>query len=275
MLDLPNVTLCAVETRTPALAARAMAYSMRGVRFADAVLFTDESGPRPPVAGLRYVSAGAIPTMEAYSRFVLHELAAHVVTDFVLIVQWDGFVLNPDAWRPEFLDYDFVGAPWHWMPPERGVGNGGFSLRSVRLLHAMRDPDMVIHHPEDVCIGQTNRQRLEDHHQIRFAPVELARTFSYETRPPTGSTFGFHGTNNLAGALTPADMIDWAREMTTDMAFGAGSLLLLDALVRSGQGQAAQVLLQKRLAAGDRSWPALSLWLRLKLLRFRSSRQPA
>ena len=232
MLDLPNVTLCSVETRTPGLAARAMAHSMRGVRFADAVLFTDRESPQVATAGVRSEPVGAISTMEGYSRFILHELAARISTDFILVVQWDGFVLDPRAWHPAFLDYDFIGAPWHWMPAHLAVGNGGFSLRSRRLLHAMRDPDMVIHHPEDVCIGQTNRQRLEQRYQLRFAPVELARAFSYETLDPPSRTFGFHGTNNLASALGPAEMIDWAGEMTTEMAFGAGSLLLIDALVR-------------------------------------------
>jgi hypothetical protein len=267
MLDLPNVTLCSVETRTPSLAARAMAHSMRGARFADAVMFTDRDVGQLAIAGARHVSVGAISTMEEYSRFILHDLAAHISTDFVLVVQWDGFVLDPCAWRPAFLDYDFVGAPWHWLPPHLAVGNGGFSLRSLRLLHAMRDPDMVIHHPEDVCIGQTNRQLLEQRYQIRFAPVELASAFSYETRDPPSRTFGFHGTNNLATALGPAEMIAWAREMTTEMAFGAGALLLIDALVRRNQCQAAGILLKKRLAAGDRCWPVLSLWMRLRMRR--------
>ncbi len=275
MLDLPNVTLCSVETRTPGLAARAMAHSMRGARFADAVLFTDGDVGQLATPGVRPVRVGAISTMEEYSRFILHELASHLATDFVLVVQWDGFVLDPGAWRAAFLDYDFIGAPWHWMPPHLAVGNGGFSLRSRRLLHAMRDPDMVIHHPEDVCIGQTNRQRLEQRHQIRFAPVELASTFSYETLDPPSRTFGFHGTNNLANALGPAEMIEWASAMTTEMAFGAGSLLLIDALVRKNQCQAADILLQKRLAAGDRCWPALSLWMRLRMRRLLSVRRPA
>ena len=265
MLDLPSVTLCSVETRTPGLAARALAHSTRGVRFAEVVLFTDGEAGQLAGSGTRLVQTGGIATMEEYSRFMLHKLAAHVATDFVLVVQWDGFVLDPAAWQPSFLDFDFVGAPWHWMPPHLAVGNGGFSLRSLRLLHAMNDPDMVIHHPEDVCICQTNRQRLEQRHQIRFAPVELAKAFSFETLDPPGRTFGFHGTNNLACALGPEEMIDWASEMTTEMAFGAGSLVLIDALVRTNQRRAADILIRKRLAAGDRCWQVLALWMRLRM----------
>lgn len=59
--------------------------------------------------------------------------------DKVLIFQVDTLILTPTI--DPFIKYDFVGAPWHggnerWngllrdMLPD-GVGNGGFSLRSV------------------------------------------------------------------------------------------------------------------------------------------------
>ena len=33
-----------------------------------------------------------------------------LITDFVLTIQHDGFILNPDAWRDDFFDYDYIGA---------------------------------------------------------------------------------------------------------------------------------------------------------------------
>lgn len=77
-----------------------------------------------------------------YSRFVLQDLHTYIETSHVLIVQADGFVLNPGLWNPGWLDYDYVGAPWpetlrvgkYVIPLANRVGNGGFSLRSRRLL---------------------------------------------------------------------------------------------------------------------------------------------
>jgi len=59
-----------------------------------------------------------------------------------LLVQPDGFVINPDKWDNQFFEYDYIGAPWEqvphsyldpWGKPHR-VGNGGFSFRSKKLL---------------------------------------------------------------------------------------------------------------------------------------------
>ena len=53
----------------------------------------------------------------------------------MLIIQHDGFILNHKAWDNEFLNYDYIGAPVYWMGNKLiEVGNGGFSLRSKKLL---------------------------------------------------------------------------------------------------------------------------------------------
>ena len=61
--------------------------------------------------------------LEGYSEFVIRELHKYVDTSHCLLVQWDGYVLNPKSWLPQFLDYDYIGAPWNGNV----VGNGGFS----------------------------------------------------------------------------------------------------------------------------------------------------
>lgn len=43
---------------------------------------------------------------------MIKELNKYIETDYVLIVQYDGFILNPKAWMDEFLEYDYIGAPW-------------------------------------------------------------------------------------------------------------------------------------------------------------------
>ena len=44
-----------------------------------------------------------INNMKDYARYMIYHLHEHVVTDFVLTIQHDGFILNPDAWRDDFL----------------------------------------------------------------------------------------------------------------------------------------------------------------------------
>ena len=55
----------------------------------------------------------------------------------MLLIQWDGYVVNPEAWDPAFLGCDYLGAKWYWHDDGMRVGNGGFSLRSRRLLDAL------------------------------------------------------------------------------------------------------------------------------------------
>ena len=50
--------------------------------------------------------------VEAYCDWLLHELPSKLRTKHFLVVQWDSWIINPAAWRPEFLEYDYIGAPW-------------------------------------------------------------------------------------------------------------------------------------------------------------------
>jgi hypothetical protein len=150
------------------------------------------------------IATESITSRQDYSKFVMKHLAEHIYTAFVLIVQHDGFILNPHAWSEQFLDYDYVGAPW-WYDDEYNVGNGGFSLRSRKLLAFLQaDASINQYEPEDhqICrvYGSYLRQR-----GFRFAPESIASRFSIEgtlhcpTNKPVkyGSVwtneFGFHG----------------------------------------------------------------------------------
>ena len=190
MLDLTNITLCAVDCVTPTLAAVALDHSLSQCRFGRALLLSDT----PADTRAEWVKIDKIGSIEAYNHFMLRELVKHVQTPYALVIQWDGFVIDPHAWRAEFLEYDYIGAHWHWFPSGSDIGNGGFSLRSRRLLHAMTAPGFEhVKGAEDVVICRHNRAYLEESHGIRCAPIDVANRFSYERADPKGRTFGFHG----------------------------------------------------------------------------------
>ncbi|GAB4566195.1 MAG: hypothetical protein Tsb007_38540 [Rhizobacter sp.] len=214
-LNLPQVTLCAVDC-TPRLAwtLAALQRCLAEVSFGDAVLCTDRAslaGHAMP-QGVRWVEIEPLRSIEAYSEFVLKQLAPHVRGSHVLIVQWDGFVLNAAAWQPAFLQFDYIGAPWNHIPEPHSVGNGGFSLRSLRLLQALQSPQIVPGHPEDICICQTYRGVLEAQ-GLRFAPVALARQFAVEDDSVGDAVFGFHGPYHLPTVLTPAQTLAFVESL--------------------------------------------------------------
>ena len=99
----------------------------------------------------------------------------------MLIIQHDGFVLSADNWREEFFNYDYIGAPWIGYfkdQPQFNVGNGGFSLRSKKLLDILAEDDHIeLGKPEDAIIGRQYREYLESK-GIKFAPEEIAGKFA-------------------------------------------------------------------------------------------------
>jgi hypothetical protein len=131
-------------------------------------------------------------TLQDYNTFILKELNNHISDGHVLIIQYDGYILNPSAWTPAFLEYDYIGAPWLTQPVSEDckVGNGGFSLRSKKLL----EETSLLHYdgtPEDIFICRTKSQYLREK-GIKFAPISVAHNFSIENLPYKNQ-FGFHG----------------------------------------------------------------------------------
>lgn len=196
-LLLDNVTLCIADCANPHLASRAIEKSMQQCDFHSAFFFTHEDVPVNSKATI--VKIQKMNDLKAYNHFVLKELATFISTDFVLLIQWDGYVLDANFWRPEFMEYDYIGARWHWHPEGKRVGNGGFSLRSKKLLSATGAEtfEVLENIPEDVQIGITRNEFLVQEFQIRFAPEDIATQFSYERDLPSAPTFGFHGLFNM------------------------------------------------------------------------------
>ena len=159
------------------------------------------------------VSIDHIPTVEEYSKFIIDKLDEYVDTPHVLIIQYDSFILNPDAWSDEFLKYDYIGSTFlvrdvsinrFGFPKEllgqRVVGNGGFSMRSKKIISLCaklsKENFFINYHPEDVVISIHNRKAFEER-GIKFAPVSIAQKFSFESQDNSdyswNGQFGFHG----------------------------------------------------------------------------------
>jgi len=210
MKSLSRVTLVAASSIRLPETVCAMRKSMKHIGYGDAILFTDRHLDLSRY-GIRVVRIGPLDYV-GYSRFITHELYKHVGTEFALIVQHDGYVLRPERWSDDFLKYDYIGAPWPrgmYLTPdgkEARVGNGGFSLRSKKLLEAPTKLDMPFvpdrgSYNEDGFLCNYNRAKLESY-GIRYAPVEVAARFSKEKECDDSYPypFGFHGRRaGLAG----------------------------------------------------------------------------
>lgn len=144
-----------------------------------------------------------------YSSIILKELCEHITTDHLLIIQWDGMAVNGDLWTDDFLKYDYIGAIWPWASPDKCVGNGGFSLRSRKLIEACQDSRIQLGgmsgQNEDVAICAEYRSLLQDIYGLKYAPIDVARQFSTE-HDHLDSTFGFHGIWNMPRFFTEIEL---------------------------------------------------------------------
>jgi len=250
MLELPGVTLCCIDTANHALALRALARSRAGVRFARTLFLTDAlpSGDAAP-DGTDVVLVPRLSTREEYSRFVLKALLPYVTTPHVLLVQWDGYVINPDAWDAAFLECDYVGAQWAWHTDGMRVGNGGFSLRSRRLLQALQDVRITLAGAEDETICRRFRPLLESSYGIRYATEALADRFSFEAAYPIGKPFGFHGLFNFCRVMPESELAALPQGFSDEIARSPQLRSLLRNCVALAQWSAATAIARRILSA--------------------------
>ncbi len=222
MLNLKKVTCLAIDN-TPRVpdTIKALHTCMDAAEFGEVVLVTsqkyiDEYGDEE---GITFVPEFLpVKNIDKYNEYVLYHLYKHIKTEFVLLVQDHAFIINPDAWRDDFFDYDYIGAPWPYS--ERAfvtpygehirVGNGGFSLRSKKLLEVPQKVPVPFHVADQPNFYKTfgGRNTNEDgnicvHNRhifegqgCKIAPLEVAKYFSYEQTVPENHgiiPLGFHG----------------------------------------------------------------------------------
>ncbi len=210
-LHLPSITLVAVACTEVDKTILALKKSMRGILFANVLLITHEDRDLTD----EKIEVIKIEKLDysGYNHFIAYRLAAYIPTDFGLVIQHDGYVLRPNSWDQKFLEYDYIGAPWrsgvHFTPDRKSVrvGNGGFSLRSKKLLNILNDKNLVfsdrgsgfIHEDGIICVHY--RRELEDA-GILFAPVSIASKFSREKWCSDSNLFpfGFHNNRHYLGS---------------------------------------------------------------------------
>jgi hypothetical protein len=216
---LNEVTLLSVAGINPGVAIQAIERSLDQISFYDAKILTPtKPSVLPPtikweqIPELRLRAVG----IDDYSSFVLYELHKFVQTEFCLVVQGDGYVIDGNAWSDEFLEYDYIGAPWPvkkdaYIDPfgnHQRVGNGGFSLRSRKLLQVPTHVDIpwnvnmgtFYKHMNAGSLAEDGNISVHNRHLFeaagcKFAPLEVAMKFSRELPIPEyrgQSTFGFH-----------------------------------------------------------------------------------
>lgn len=107
-LYLPNVTLLAMSSVKIKDTIKALKYSMKDIEFGE-VVFVSHVKPFFLPAKVHFKRTSKLASIDDFNYKMVYDMAQYVNTDFVLIIHYDGFVVHPEKWRDEFLDYDYVG----------------------------------------------------------------------------------------------------------------------------------------------------------------------
>ncbi len=188
-LDLTNVTLAGVDCVDVQRLVEVSKICQKQIKFGAVKIFSSQKHQDENIVTIPHLS------YEQISKFLIKNLKDYITTEYVIIIQHDGYILNPAAWSDMFFLFDYIGAPW-WYTDGMNVGNGGFSLRSKKLCEILANDSRITQfHGEDFHICRTYRDILQQQ-GMKFAPECVARKFSFEGNPRSGlkwnGQFGFH-----------------------------------------------------------------------------------
>lgn len=192
-LNLDNVTLVCITSDKVQESIKAIEICKSYANFQNVILFSD--------IDTEYTTKiRKIDSVLAYNEFSYYELPDYVDSDFILTIQWDGFIINPNSWTNDFLNYDYIGAPWPWNDL---CGNSGFCLKSRKFLNQQKilskqykleeDHKYGIHGlHDDVMLCLKLRPNFIEAGCI-FSPPEIGYKFSVEHGTYSDhNSFGFH-----------------------------------------------------------------------------------
>lgn len=226
-LDLRNITAVCIDgtidgNRHDRLV-KVISAMKQGITFADILYF---SHANQDCGGLcKVVAIPPIRSLNEYSQFIILDLPDYINTSQCMTIHDDGFPINLHLWRDEFTKFDYIGAPWgkSCSPPvpvhlyyngQVEGGNGGFSIRSKRLMDIGKEIAQSIANPtmreyvssggflhEDGYFCYQIRPQLKER-GIRYAPFHISKRFAIESiledcDNDINGVFGFHAFKHL------------------------------------------------------------------------------
>lgn len=140
---------------------------------------------------------------ESFMRFKVEKLNNYIETDFALLCEPDGFVLDATLWSDDFFEYDYIGAVMERDVTKGIVGNSGFCLQSKKFRDSVQQILKTIpfenlnvapslKYSNDVWSCITVKPILEEM-GCRFVTPEIANKFSITKDIWDSNSFGFHG----------------------------------------------------------------------------------
>lgn len=205
MKSLPDVTLISYDGNPVDRTVRVLNHCLSLFKFGAVKFWTDKPEDARSIAN-KQIEIITVPKATKISCGNWLVNGIDFKTSHCLLVNWDGWIINPGVWDDSWLQYDYIGCPWpsEWignyiLGPNR-VGGEGFSLQSKKFIDACRMASNFFR--EDIATDVWKCQHMYwafTNIGIKYAPVEVAGKFGWECpieeRTANDHSFGFHGTH--------------------------------------------------------------------------------
>jgi hypothetical protein len=205
-IQIPDVTLLAVSSIKIDETIKALQKSCEGIDFGAVKIITHEL-PKNLPENIVFEECSKLKSVNDYSLYVFKYLTNHVNTSHCLLIQYDSWILNSIKWDNSWLKFDYCGGLWPIVEnsyiandgTRSRVGNGGFSLRSKKLMQIPLDNNWELRQEQNFFNEDGNvccyykKELLEL--GIKYAPIEVAAQFSFENVVQENlfvKPFGFH-----------------------------------------------------------------------------------
>lgn len=209
MISLENISLVAITDGEENECINAINFSSKNITFKSKLLFTPNIEFYDVNKEIEIIGISKIKNISEWGKFVIFELHKYIDSDFIILIHPDGFIVNPQSWSDDFLNYDFIGAPWK-LPKDNfsyrdffgniiRVGNS-VSIRSKRILKLPSEIGLKWENfdhdfpHEDGFLTVQNRHILQEN-GIKFPTLEVACRFGREATIPENKNsqpFTFH-----------------------------------------------------------------------------------
>ena len=195
MLELDNVTLVAVASTKIKETIDALNYSSQSIKFNGKLLLTHKNFDN--LGDIKLIKIDELKSIKEWSRFIIFDLHEFIQTEYILLIHYDGFVVNPQMWSDKFLKYDYIGSPWpkftkifpeianKYPDNDYRVGNS-VSIRSKKFLEIPSkiklewfNDSSISNYNEDGYVCVQKREEMEKF-GLKYAPFEVACKFGRE-----------------------------------------------------------------------------------------------
>jgi len=211
---LKDVTLIAYSSHEVPETIMSLQKCQEGLDFFQVKLLSHEKPNNLP-ENIIYEYAPEINNIDDFNLYMFKYLGQHIESSHALYVQAHSWILHPELWDDDWLQWDYIGGVWPYKDDAYVAwgsgkhirnGNGGFSLRGKLVMDIPYKHDLPLLREQGWANEDGNLcsyySELMLALGVKYAPAEVAAKFSYETPVPENNygnmkTFGFHRNHRI------------------------------------------------------------------------------